>query len=135
MKAQLLAAVLVMGTLVGCGQGAVPALETTRDAGILWLVPLRAAPAYPAANGKAKYQDRGGEQEFQVEIEDVRSLRGKTLGVFVGGNRVGGARVNSLGEGRLELNSDLGQNVPTVNKGTRVQVKTAAGTLVVSGSF
>lgn len=132
---RVLAVGLVMGLLAGCDQGAAPELSAVRDDGILLTTLLRPAAAYRAADGKAKYKDRGGEREFEVEVEDVRSLRGKTLSVFVNGLRVGGARVNSLGEGRLELNSDVGQRVPAVRGGTRVQVKTPAGTLVVSGAF
>ncbi len=132
---RVLAVGLVIGLLAGCGQGAAPELEAARDDGILLEVTLPAGPAYRGADGKAKYKDRGGERELEVEVEDVRSLRGTTLSVFVGGSRVGGARVNSLGDARLERNSDLGQRVPGVVKGTRVQVKTVSGTVVVAGSF
>lgn len=132
---QVLAVGLVMGLLVGCGQGAAPELAAARDGDVRLEVTLLAGAAYPAADGEAEYRDRGGERELEVEVEDVRSLRGQTLSVLVGGNRVGGARVNNFGDARLELNSDAGQRVPVVRSGTRVQVETPAGTLVVSGSF
>lgn len=132
---RILAAGLVTGLLAGCGQGAVPELAAARDGGVLLETPLRPAAAYRGAGGEAKYKDRGGEREFQLEVEDVRRLRGETLSVFVGGSRVGRARVNSVGDARQGRNSDRGQRVPVVVKGTRVQVRTASGTVVVAGAF
>ena len=55
--------------------------------------------------------------------------------MFVGGKQVGTLRINRLGNGSLNLNSDRGDNVPAVKAGTTVRVRTAGGTLVVSGSF
>lgn len=132
---RVLSAGIVLLALVGCGQQALPALASLKDSGTRLEVRLSAAPGFAGAKGTAKYKNEGGERELQVEVENVRALKGQTLGVFVSGTRVGGARVNSLGEGRLELNSDRGQRVPTVPKGTRVQVKTSAGRAVVAGSF
>lgn len=126
---------LVMVALVGCSQGALPTLTSLKDEGGRVEIRLAAAPGFAAAKGKAKYKNEGGEREFQVEVENARVLTGKTLGVFVNGTRVGGARVNRFGEGRLELNSDRGQRVPSVRSGTRVQVKTSAGKAVVAGQF
>ena len=40
-----------------------------------WRIPLTPAPQYLSAKGKAKYKDRGGEREFQVEVENLRALR------------------------------------------------------------
>ncbi len=99
------------------------------------IIQLRGSAQYPNANGKAKYKAQGGEREFQVELEDARALRGKVLTVYANGAKVGTFRVNNLGNGRLERNTDMGQNVPNIHAGSPVQIKTAAGVLVVSGSF
>jgi len=98
-------------------------------------IQLRGSAQYPNANGTAKYKNIGGEREFQVELEDARALRGKTLTVYANGAKVGTFKVNNLGNGRLERNSDQGQNVPNISAGSQIQIKTAAGVLVVSGSF
>ena len=98
-------------------------------------ITLRGSAQYSNANGTAKYKNIGGEREFQVELEDARALRGKVLTVYANGAKVGTFRVNNLGNGRLERNSDQGQNVPNISAGSPIQIKTAAGVLVVSGSF
>lgn len=98
-------------------------------------ISLKGSAQFPNAKGTAKYKDRGGEQEFQVEVENVKKLAGKKLSVFVNGSKVGTMRINQFGAGRIELNSDRGDNVPAISGGSKVQVKTGAGVLVVSGSF
>jgi len=96
---------------------------------------LHGSAAFPGADGKARFRDRGGEQELEVEVEDANRLAGTRLRVFVGGRQVGTLRINRFGNGSLNLNSDRGDNVPAVTAGTTVRVRTAGGTLVVSGSF
>ena len=121
-------AALLLGTLLYA-----PAAQAKGGAGTI--IQLRGSAQYPNANGKAKYKAEGGEREFEVELEDARALKGKVLTVYANGAKVGTFRVNNLGNGRLERNSDLGQNVPNIHAGSPVQIKTAAGVLVVSGSF
>jgi len=55
-------------------------------------------------------------------------------GSYRNGAKAGSFRVNNLGNGHLNRNSDRGQSVPRIAAGTQVQIKTA-GVLVVSGSF
>ena len=45
-------------------------------------IALRGSTSYANAKGTAKYKDRGGEREFQVELENVKSLAGKQVDVF-----------------------------------------------------
>ena len=99
------------------------------------IIRLDGSRAYPSANGKAKYANEGGEKEFEVEVEDARSLAGQTLAVIVDGRRVGSLKLNRIGDGELNLNSDEGDQVPTIVSGSRVRVRTSDGTLVVSGRF
>ena len=96
---------------------------------------LHGSAMFPNADGKARFRDRGGEQELEVEVEDAHALAGTTVRVFVNGNRVGTIRLTRFGNGQLNLNRDQGETVPAVKTGTTVRVRTAAGALVVSGSF
>jgi hypothetical protein len=130
MKVTMLAllAALLLGTFVMAPAAHAKGGDATRIA-------LRGSAQYPNAKGTAKYKAEGGEREFQVELENARSLAGKVLSIYVNGAKVGTMRVNNLGIGRFERNSDLGQSVPMIRAGSAVQIKTAAGGLVVSGSF
>jgi hypothetical protein len=98
-------------------------------------ITLAASSAYPNAKGKATYKVDGSEREFQVEAENIKKLAGKTVSVFVNGTKVGSAKVNSLGEANMELNTDLGHTVPGIKAGDKVQVKSPSGQLIVSGTF
>lgn len=98
-------------------------------------ITLNGSAQYANAKGTAKYKDRGGEREFQVELENVKSLAGKTVDVYANGAKVGSFKVTALGTGRFSRNSDLGQTVPAIRAGSSVQIKTRAGALIVSGSF
>jgi hypothetical protein len=95
---------------------------------------LKAAKAFPAAKGAAKFRAREGERELQVEVEHIRRLA-QAVVFYVGGQRRGTAKVNGLGEARFARNTELGQAVPAVTAGTKVRVRTAAGLLIVFGSF
>lgn len=131
MKVTVLAAFL-MALLLGTFMTAPAAHAKGGDA---IRVSLNGSAQYPNAKGTAKYKAQGGEREFQVELENARPLAGKTLSVFVNGTKVGSFRVSALGVGRLSRNTDLGQAVPTISSGSQVQIKTAAGAVVVSGGF
>ena len=98
-------------------------------------ITLRHSSAFPAANGKAKYKVDGTNRELQVEVEDIRRLSGKRVNVFVNGNKIGSPLVNSLGEARLNRDTQKGQAVPHVTSGSPVRVRTQGGTLIVSGTF
>jgi len=98
-------------------------------------IALKAGKAFPAAKGAAKIRTREGAREFEAEVEHVRRLAGKRVSFFLGGSKIGTARVTALGAAHLERNSQRGQPVPTVKAGTRVVVRTAGGVKIVSGSF
>lgn len=126
----LLAALIAAVMVGGLSQGAF-----ARGGGTRTRISLSPAAGFPSATGKATYKVNGSEREFQVEVENIQRLAGKTLGIFVNGKQVGTAKVNSLGQARLNLNTDLGNTVPNIKAGAKVQVKKANGVLVVSGSF
>ena len=94
---------------------------------------LKGSIAYPAVNGKATYKvDNNGIREFQAELEDALTLKGKTLGVFVNATKVGSMTINALGDGRLSL---VGAAAPTIasTSNPTIRVRTATGALVASG--
>jgi hypothetical protein len=96
---------------------------------------LKAAKAFPAAKGSATFKAKPGERELEVEVEHIRRLAGKRVAFFVGGKKLGTAKVGALGAAQIDRNSERGQFVPSVSAGTGVRVRTAAGVLIVKGSF
>ena len=112
---------------------AFPLTQVVQAKGIVTRITLTGSARYPATKGTAKYKV-DGEREFQVEMENVRSLAGKTLNVFVNGKKVGSFVVNTLGAGRLNLNTIRGDIVPMIRSGSIVRIK--FGTiLVMQGTF
>ena len=98
-------------------------------------ISLTATPAYLGAKGKAKYRDRGGEREFQVEVEKIRSLSGQTVRIVVDDVVVSTVLVNSSGKARYSVNTDRGQNVPVIEPGSTVAVRTDTDVLILLGQF
>ena len=95
------------------------------------IIALKASSAFPGAKGKAKFQVEG-QRELEIEVEHVRRLAGKRVNFFVNAKKVGSLRINGLGAAQLNLR---GFRAPAVRAGTRISVKTAGGTLIVSGRF
>ena len=93
---------------------------------------LRPAKAFPAAKGSATFKAKSGERQLEAEVEHVRRLAGKTVTFYVGGMRLGSAKVGALGASHIERRNGA---VPAVRAGTAVSVKTAGGVLIVKGSF
>jgi hypothetical protein len=98
-------------------------------------IALRPSNTYPAASGTAQYQSQPGQREVQIEIDHIRSLAGQYVNVYVGGSKVGTARVNGRGVAELTRNSELAQHFPQVHAGTTVTVQTSHASTVVSGTF
>jgi hypothetical protein len=109
---------------------AVPAVLASGGDGTRIL--LKPAQAFPAAKGSAKFKAKPGERELEAQVEHVRRLAGKRVTFFVGGERLGSARVNGFGAAHIERRNAA---IPTVTAGTAVRVKTAGGALIVRGSF
>ncbi len=124
--AALLAA-LLLGTFMFAPAAHAKGGDATRIA-------LKSSAQYPNVKGTAKYKADGGEREFQVELENARALKGKTLDVYANGMRVGSFKVSALGAGRLSRNTDRGQAVPQISAGSKVQIKWGS-ILVAQGSF
>lgn len=95
------------------------------------LSPASGAPA--SAKGKAKFDQSASRTNFSVEAENLRSLNGKVVSIFVDGTLVGNKTV-ALGRIKLELTNQRGGSVPVVAKGTIVELKVGSA-LLLGGAF
>ena len=92
---------------------------------------LTASGAFPGSKGKATFKVGEAGPELVVEVA-IPALAGTTVNVSLGGVSVGPMTLDALGAGRLDVVSPtLGTSVAS----KAVEVKTADGTLAVSGTF
>jgi hypothetical protein len=96
---------------------------------------LRPANGFPHVTGSAQYQAQAGQRDFEVELEHLGTLTGRTLLVRVNGGTVGSMKVTRTGTARLTRTTERGQKVPVVVHGSSVTVKTRAGVVVASVKF
>lgn len=134
MKNQLKRIVMLSVFVASLVLSAFPMAQVAQAKGTVTKIRLIASAQYPNAKGTAKYKVDGAEREFQVEVENIKALAGKTLKVFVNGIKVGSFVVNGLGTGRLNLNTVRGDNVPMIQPGAQVLVKFGTK-LVISGTY
>lgn len=131
MKTRMLTLLTLFLTLAGFVLPLNRAQANTADVKIS----LVAQPNTIPGKGTAKYRDRRGEREFQVEIETARRLAGSVFRVTVNDMIVGEVKIDAFGKGRLSLNSRLGNTVPVIAPGAVVKVVNADAVVVLSGSF
>jgi len=98
-------------------------------------IALNGSANYPNADGKASYKVQGTKREFEAEVEHIKKLKGQTVNVFVNGTKVASAKVDTLGQAETELSTELGNSVPKIKSGDKVEIRTTAGVVIVSGSF
>ena len=55
---------------------ALPAGAQASGSGTQLRATLHGSAAFPGADGKARFRDRGGEEELEVEVEDANRLAG-----------------------------------------------------------
>lgn len=96
---------------------------------------LHGSSSYSAAYGHSEYESDSNGREVEVTVNHISSLSGKRVTVLVGGHKVGTILVSSTGRAHREWDTDNGQSVPVASVGTTVKVRTANGTLVVSGKY
>ena len=130
---RLIAPLLALMTVVALtGAAAVPTQPRTTTDLRARLVGSR---AFPRADGQASYrvnqEGRRTSRDLSVSVSNVRQLRGRRLFVDVHGRSVGSMLVSRNGTAHLARSRDL----PNVRAGWIVRVRTANGTLVVSGTF
>ncbi len=132
-------AIVLAGGLTACGEGLGPAdgppVQMARgpsnDSRVE--IALAGTADFPESDGKARFRDRGGERELQIEVEDAPT--NVQVSFLVGGDTVGTATTNATGDGRLNLNTDQGDTVPASVAGLTVKVLTPQGTVIISGAF
>ena len=128
----------LVGAAVAAALLVVPASALAAESTVNWQINLAHGAEFPRATGGAQYQSQPGQQEFQVEVEHIAALKGKSVVVCVNGQEVGTAKVSLRGIAQLSRNTELHQTVPAVGHGSTVSVTTGAnctGKLVASGQF
>src|SRR4051794_10827681 len=110
-------------------------VAVAKGGGSIRQIALHPGASFPAAKGKAASKVKGAERELQIEVEHVRRLAGKRVNVFVNGVKLGSPRVSGLGAVEVERNTELGQKVPRIAKGSTVRVRTLGGKLIARGRF
>jgi hypothetical protein len=114
---------------------AAPAAALGASSTVDWQIPMHGSAAYPNSNGSAQYQSQPGQRELQVEVQRVRSLAGKTVVFSSAGMTLGTAKVSANGHADVTRNTELGQKVPLIVRGSSVAVRTAGGRLITTGRF
>lgn len=71
---------------------------------------------------KAKYESINGNARRKFSFELEKGAPGAVLTVSAGSTSMGTAIVDALGRAKLELDTDLGQSVPTMGVGTIISV-------------
>ena len=127
-------ALLALALVAALAAALTPAAQA-QGGGTKLTAKLTGTKAFPGVSGKATFKRESGQRELEVEIEHARSLHGKRLTVFVGGNKIGTMVVGQLGNARLDRSTQRGQAVPSIKAGTRLSVHTATGTAVAKGRF
>jgi hypothetical protein len=120
---------------VAAAVAAAPAAALAASSTVDWQIPMHGGGAYSKANGSAQYQSQPGQRELQVEVQHARSLAGKTVVFSAAGMTLGSAKISTNGQADITRNTELGQKVPMISRGSSVAVRTAGGKLVTSGRF
>lgn len=123
----ILGRLLVAILAVSAAEISTPATVHAANANDL-LITLKGSVQFPRAKGKAKYQNRNRQQELQVEVENVATLKGQRVAVYVDQVQVGIISISTLGKGSLNLRAA----VPAVTATSAIKVVTASGVVIVS---
>jgi hypothetical protein len=97
---------------------------------------LHGSSAFPNARGHSEYERNSTHREVEVTVNNLPGrLHGKRVTVYVNRKKVGTMRVNSSGHASREWDTDRGQSVPWAGENSPCRVRTASGTLIVSGRY
>lgn len=91
--------------------------------------------AFSNAKGKGSWDSRNSNQKRELEIEIEHLPAGTTVEFFVSGASVGTRTTNALGKAEIEFSTERGQSVPLSISGVAIEIRNAAGAVLVSGSF
>lgn len=128
----------IIAALIACIAAlvvAAPAASAKSGGGTARTITLHASISFPNATGKAVSKVNGNERELEIDVQHIKALAGKRVLVNVNGRRLATPRVSSLGHLSVNRNTEAGQRVPRIVKGSTVRVRTLGGTLIVSGTF
>ncbi|HLV81934.1 MAG TPA: hypothetical protein VKT32_16720 [Chthonomonadaceae bacterium] len=78
--------------------------------------------------------ETGWERQFEVESHRVNMANGTILSVQLNGQEIGRMKLWE-GEGNFNLDTQLGNSVPFIQKGDKVALVDSSGVIVVSGAF
>jgi hypothetical protein len=97
---------------------------------------LHGSSAFPNARGHSEYERTSTHRQVEVTVNNLPGrLHGHRVTVYVNRKRVGTMRVNSAGHAEREWSTEHGQFVPWAGAGSPCRVRTASGTLIVSGTY
>ncbi|MDT5261392.1 MAG: hypothetical protein QOC61_396 [Acidobacteriota bacterium] len=85
--------------------------------------------------GVAKFRQRNGNRNLEIEVERVNLPSGTTLNVFIDGVKVGELVITSTLENEFELETEHGQAVPNITTASTVVVSNSLGQTILSGVF
>ncbi|HEY0172209.1 MAG TPA: hypothetical protein VGB98_14385 [Pyrinomonadaceae bacterium] len=85
--------------------------------------------------GVAKFRNRTGNRNLEIEVEKVNLPAGTILNAFVDGVKVGELVIRPTLEAEFELEQERGQFVPDVTTATKVVVSNQQGQTLLSGVF
>lgn len=98
------------------------------------LLPPSGAP-FSNAKGKGSWDSRNNNTKRELELEIEHLPVGTAVEFFVGGVSVGTRTTDALGKAEIEFSTELGQSVPESVNGLAIEIRNAAGAVLVSGSF
>jgi len=75
-----------------------------------------------------------GSRQLKVQVENV-NLIGTTLDVLIDNAKVGELTISAVLAGELQLNTNDGQAVPPIGRGSSCVVTDQAGTTIAAGTF
>jgi hypothetical protein len=128
----------IIGALIACIAAVAvvaPVASAKGGGGTTRTIALHGSISFPNATGKAVSKVNGSERELEIDVQHIKALAGKRVVVNVNGRLLASPRVSSLGHLSVNRNTEAGQRVPKIVKGSTVRVRTLGGTLIISGTF
>jgi hypothetical protein len=125
-----LSVMLVIFSLLGLG-----AASAVASSHVELHASLSGAKSFPQAHGSSTFERRGSARDVDATVSGITRLQGKQVTVFVAGKKVGKMVVSTGGTAHRDFSTEDGQAVPLATAGSKVQVRTASGTLIASGTY